>query len=666
VLEHPNVWIPLADGTRLAARIWLPDDAQSNPVPAILEYLPYRKDDVTANQDATRHPYFAAHGYAAVRVDIRGTGDSDGVLEGEYLPQEQDDALEVLAWLAEQPWCTGDVGMIGYSWGGFNGLQVAARRPPQLKAVVSAYSTDDRYADDCHYMGGCVLGSDMLKWATSMRAYTALPPDPRFRDDWRAVWLERLEKTPALIEPWLTHQTRDEFWRQGSVAEEYSAIEAATLVVGGWADAYTNAVPRLLEHLTCERKGLIGPWAHFLPYLPGEPGPTIGFLQECVRWFDRWLKGEDTGVQDDPLLRVWMQDSVAPAGSYRERPGHWIAVDEWPSASVRPSPWLLGAGGTLDDPSAANAHATGPVEVRAPQHVGRTAGVWCPNGLGSEFATDQRPDDELSACFDSEPLTERLDVLGFPEAALAVSADRPTALLAVRLCEVAPDDSSTLVSWGMLNLTHRDGDERVEPLAPGVAYRVTVRLNAIGHRFAAGNRLRLAVSPTYWPHAWPSPESVRLVLGGADERGTLVLPVWRSAEPARPAHVVPEPEWSPPADPTAHHTRTRVLRQSEDSAEHSISDAEEGHTLLVAPGGAFDTRNEDSYSILEDDPLSASTRSVRDWTLERDGWSVRVRAEATMRSDARMFHVHDTLEAWEGPHRVFSESRQISVPRHGV
>jgi len=269
VREHHNVWIPLTDGCRLAARLWLPEDAEVNPVPAILEYLPYRKDDATANQDSTRHPYFAQHGYAAVRVDIRGTGDSDGLLEGEYLPQEQDDALEVLTWLAEQPWCTGDVGMIGYSWGGFNGLQIAARRPPQLKAVVSAYSTDDRYTDDCHYMGGCVLGSDMLKWATSMRAYAALPPDPRFRDDWREVWLERLEKTPALVEQWLTHQTRDEFWRHGSVAEDYSAIEAATLLVGGWADAYTNAVPRLLQHLSCERRGLIGPWGHF-PQLRAE------------------------------------------------------------------------------------------------------------------------------------------------------------------------------------------------------------------------------------------------------------------------------------------------------------------------------------------------------------------------------------------------------------
>ncbi len=225
VRQIENAWLPLADGTRLAARIWLPIDAEENPVPAILEYIPYRKDDWTAHQDATRHPYFAGHGYAAVRVDIRGTGDSDGVLLGEYLEQEQDDALEVLAWLAAQPWCTGKVGMIGYSWGGFAGLQVAARRPPELGAVVTICSTDDRYLDDCHYMGGCLLASDMLKWASTMLAYAAQPPDPRFVGEaWRDMWHERLERTPAFAEDWHAHQRRDEFWRHGSVAEDYSAI----------------------------------------------------------------------------------------------------------------------------------------------------------------------------------------------------------------------------------------------------------------------------------------------------------------------------------------------------------------------------------------------------------------------------------------------------------
>lgn len=298
-----NTWIPMSDGCKLAARIWLPVDAEQNPVPAILEYIPYRKDDSTAYEDSTRHPYFAGHGYASVRVDLRGSGDSNGILYDEYLKQEQDDALEVLAWLATQPWCSGAVGMIGYSWGGFNGLQVAARRPPQLKAVISLCSTDDRYNDDCHYMGGCLLGSDMLKWASTMFAYNARPPDPRFVGErWREMWLERLEKTPPFIEAWLTHQRYDAFWQHGSVCQNYADITCPTYLVGGWTDAYTNAIPRLLAELTCPRKGLIGPWAHNFPE-HGIPGPAIGFLQECLRWWDYWLKGIDTGIMAEPIDR---------------------------------------------------------------------------------------------------------------------------------------------------------------------------------------------------------------------------------------------------------------------------------------------------------------------------------------------------------------------------
>ncbi|HSQ22705.1 MAG TPA: CocE/NonD family hydrolase [Coriobacteriia bacterium] len=349
IREIENTWISLADGTRLAARIWLPEDAESAPVPAILEYLPYRKDDGTAAADARRHPYFAGHGYASVRVDLRGTGDSDGLLRGEYLEQEQDDALEVLRWLAGQPWCTGDVGMIGYSWGGFNGLQVAARRPPELKAVITHASTDDRYRDDCHYMGGCLLGSDMLKWATSMLGYTLQPPDPRFvGEQWLDIWRERLASAPTLARDWVAHQRRDEFWKHGSVAEDYSVITCPVFVVGGWADAYTNAVPRLLEHLQVPRRGLIGPWGHMMPY-EGVPGPAIGFLQEALRWWDRWLKGVDTGIMDEPFLRCWIQEWVPPDTYYAERPGRWVGVDAWPPPGAPERSWTARADGVLGD-----------------------------------------------------------------------------------------------------------------------------------------------------------------------------------------------------------------------------------------------------------------------------------------------------------------------------
>ena len=255
---------------------------------------------------------------------MRGSGDSDGLLADEYLPQEQADAVEVIAWLAAQPWCSGAVGMMGISWGGFNALQVASHRPPALKAIITACSTDDRYADDCHYMGGCLL-NNTIAWGSTMFAFGAQPPDPEVVGErWRDMWLERLENNPLMAATWIEHQHRDDYWKQGSVCEDYAAITAAVYAVGGWADGYSNAIPRLIAGLPGPKKGLIGPWAHAYPHV-AQPGPQIGFLQEALRWWDHWLKGIDTGIMDEPVLRAWMQESVPPATTYAERPGRWIA-----------------------------------------------------------------------------------------------------------------------------------------------------------------------------------------------------------------------------------------------------------------------------------------------------------------------------------------------------
>jgi putative CocE/NonD family hydrolase len=330
-----NEWIPLADGTRLAARLWLPEDAARNPVPALLEYLPYRKRDSMRLRDDPMHHYFAGHGYAGARVDIRGTGDSDGLIADEYMQQEQDDALEVIAWLAGQPWCSGAVGMFGISWGGFNSLQVAARRPPALRCIITLGSTDDRYATDVHYMGGCMT-KDNPDWGAVMFSHASTPPDPEIVGErWRAMWMARLENLQPWVIPWLEHQRRDAYWKHGSVCEDFGRIDVPVYAVNGWADNYAASILRLLAGLKGPREGLIGPWAHNFPH-NGRPGPAIGWLQEALRWWDRWLKGADTGIMDEPMLRAWMPEPVPPAASYAERPGRWVAEDEWPSPRLKP------------------------------------------------------------------------------------------------------------------------------------------------------------------------------------------------------------------------------------------------------------------------------------------------------------------------------------------
>jgi putative CocE/NonD family hydrolase len=660
IREIENTWIVLSDGTRLAARIWLPVDAEERPVPALLEYLPYRKDDLTAERDALHHPYFAGHGYACIRVDMRGSGDSDGILYDEYLPQEQDDALEVLQWIASQPWCTGSVGMIGLSWGGFNGLQVAARRPPELKAVISLCSTDDRYADDVHYMGGCVLAFDMLPWASTMLARNALPPLPSVVGDrWRSIWLERLEKTPPYIEAWLSHQRRDAYWKHGSVCEDYRAITCPVYLVGGWADAYSNAIPRLLAGLSCPRKGLIGPWAHAYPYF-GKPGPAIGFLQECLRWWDYWLKGIDTGIMDEPMLRAWMLDSVEPSATHEEWPGRWICEPSWPSPSVSSRALYLN-GGTLDETPASSVE----LSLRGAQVAGRDSGAWCPYGRPGEFPPDQRQEDGLALTFTSAPLAEPLEILGFPEVVLKLAVDRPIALVAVRLCAVSPAGASTLITRGLLNLTHRAGHEQPSPLVPGEYYSVTVQLNAIAWSVPAGYRLRVAISPTYWPFAWPAPEPVTLRLS-TGEASVLLLPV-RSPRP-EDASVRPfePPETAPPLDvEVLRRASTSVVTESDVvRGSSSISYTfDYGRRRLVRTGIEYENVVSDTYTIVEGEPLSACVRSERRMALRQGDWDIRVETVSVMTADAESFLVTNVLDAFEGGIRVFTKASTFSVER---
>ncbi|NTU72015.1 MAG: CocE/NonD family hydrolase [Coriobacteriia bacterium] len=663
VREIEHVWIPLSDGARLSARIWLPKDAETQPVPAILEYIPYRKDDATASADASRHPYFAANGYAGVRVDIRGTGDSEGICLDEYLKQEHDDALEVLAWLAEQPWCTGACGMIGYSWGGFNGLQIAARRPPQLKAVITGYSTDDRYTDDCHYEGGCLLASDMLKWASWMHALNSRPPDPRIvGDGWRAEWLERLRQTPPYIEHWMAHPTRDEFWKHGSVDEDYSAIEAAVLAFGGLADPYRNAVPRLLEHLSCPKAAIIGPWGHVFPS-HGVPGPEIGFLQECVRWFDRWLKGIENGMENEPMLRVYAQDSLLPSRDHTERPGVWISEQAWPPSSVSPHEFALGADARMV--SRSEGPMTGDLTVRGDQTCGAQSGAWCPNGLPAEMPDDQRPDDALSLVFDSDPLAEPLVLLGRPEARLSLSVDRPLALVSVRLCDIAPSGASTLVSAGLLNLAHREGHEHPAALVPGGTYQITVALNLTSQRIAAGHTLRLSVSPTYWPQAWPSPEAVALTVhtGGAS---TLVLPI-RSAQPhdATPPLFGPAVESGPLRGTIASVAdRARAVRRDEGDGVLVTEDRTTVAESISATSTEYRETALDRWTIEPDDPLSAAVDCEREITIERGEWRVRIVTTARQTCDATHVHTRSGIDAYEGDELVFTDRRTHAAPRH--
>ncbi|MEU8890438.1 CocE/NonD family hydrolase [Streptomyces sp. NPDC048442] len=665
VKEEEHVLVPVRDGTRLSARIWRPVSCDEEPVPAVLEYIPYRKRDLSAVRDSIHHPYLAGHGYACVRVDLRGTGESEGVLADEYLEQEQTDALDVLAWLAEQPWCDGNTGMMGISWGAFAALQTAARRPPSLRAVVLASFTDDRYADDMHYMGGTML-SDNLAEAGTMFAYATCPPDPALVGErWRDMWHERMENTRPWILNWLRHQRRDDYWRHASVCEDYTAVQVPVLASSGWADGYSNAVTRVLEHLDVPRKGLIGPWSHKYPHL-GEPGPAIGYLQEVVRWWDHWLKGVENGVMDGPMLQAWMQDSVPPSTSYEERPGRWVGEPSWPSPHITPvSHRLLRHRIAAEE---ASETAGGPMTVRSPLSVGQFAGKWASYNAPPDLPYDQREEDGGSLVFDTEPLAEPVEILGTPTVELDLTVSEPVATVAARLSDVAPDGSATRVTYGLLNLTHRAGTGSPEPLEPGRRYRATVQLNGVAQAFPPGHRIRLSLSTSYWPLAWPAPRPA--LLSVYEGTSTLTLPVRPTAEPDElPQQPFGEPEGCPPLASTRispPEERWEVRRDliGYGSALEIVKDR--GTVRIDDIGLDTGLRAEERYTATADDFTSVAGETA--WTMRfgRGDWDVRVETRTELRCTETEFHVDATLDGYEGDRRVFSRTWNETLPRDSL
>ena len=653
-----NLFIPLPDGTRLAAKLWRPATGRH---PAILEYLPYRKHDGTRSRDQGMHYYLAGHGYACLRVDIRGCGESEGVIDDEYSMQEQLDGLDLIAWIAAQDWCDGQVAMIGISWGGFNGLQIAARQPPALKTVIAVGFTDDRYATDVHYIGGC-LSKDNWDWSATMVAGMDLPPDPALHGArWRDIWLERIEANRPWGFTWMEHQRRDAYWQQGSVCEDIAAIQVPVYAVSGWADNYSEAVPRLVASMKAPVRGLVGPWAHSFPQ-DVTVGPAIGWLQEVIRWCDHWMKGKATGIMEEPALRVWMQERVPPQTCYSHRPGRWVGEPVWPSPHIRDRVFYPACAALADAPS------PGEARISSPLWVGMAAGEIGRYGDEADWPTDQREDDGGSLVWLSPPLSERLEIMGAPRLRLRVAADKPLALVAVRLNDVAPDGASTRVTLGLLNLTHHLGHDRPQTLTPGQMIEIEVELDDIAHAFPPGHRIGLALSSSYWPIAWPSPEAATLTL----DTGATALHL--PERPPRPEDALlrafDPPEQAPQVPYISHpappgHPR-RVTR-----------DLLSGRITVDFPRWTYDTEMTDigirqrsegfaRYEITEGDPLSAemSTRYTVD-QIRADG-TFSHESTSRMTCDATHFHITAETVIRENGAELRRLSWQKAIPRNHI
>lgn len=665
-------WIPLSDGTKLWMKAWMP--VTDEPVPALLEYLPYRAGDWTAPRDHERHPYYAGHGYASIRVDIRGHGNSEGIPGDEYDAQEHADGVEVINWIASQDWCTGKLGMFGISWGGFNSLQLAALKPEPLKAIVTTCSTDDRYDNDVHYFGGSMLAVDMHAWAATMLAFESRPPDIRvWGDKWLDQWQERLEGMEPYIDEWMSHQVRDDYWKHGSVCEDYDAIDAAVLAVGGWYDPYRDTVLRLVEQLSKRGKnvrGLLGPWAHQYPDRDLRPGPHIDFLGETLKWWDMWLKDEDTGVMEEPLLRTWITDSLPPSSFYEEIPGRWVAETSWPSPNIRPFEL------TLDDGQVSTAQTGGAVLINSPQNTGTGSGRYFPYGNTADLPTDQREDDGRSVTFDF-PVGQSFEILGNGSVLVRVKSRAEKGQIYARLVDVAPDGSATLVTRGNLNLSAREGRDKAVPMPVGEWVDAVFPLTGIGYHFKAGHILRLSLSTAYWPWIWPQPEAQGLTLDLA--QSSLVLPQRRiPMEGTDDAKLDASITFDPPVQPVgldveypeagrAGSRRPERLISTDIAARETIlqADPSYGGTRIYPDGLHFTEDSVERYWINWDDPTSARTEAEWKVSLERpeQDWKASLTADTRISCDADFFYTESIVHCYNKDEEIFSKTWTKKIPR---
>jgi len=467
--------ITLSDGVKLSATLWLP---AASPAPALVEIAA-----LTSAREDSLYNVLAKDGYAVIRLDQRGTGDSQGTFSGGFDRQDETDALQVLNFIAEQKWCDGKIGLFGFANAGTAALQVARRQPVGLGAVIAVAATDDPYVDGGAYQGGVVRG-DMLLAAAQQLATSALPPAAK------KAWPARLKAQKFIAANWLHHCARDDEWKAQAASEDLGQITAPCLLVSDWAKA--SPIPRMMLGLRSPCKAVIGPW-----------DSAIDFSVEMLRWFDQHLKGKATGIMQEQAYRYFMRD----AG---HETGRWLGDMMWGAgAFAEQRLYLTGAG--LADTRGENKELT------------FSSPLTCGFGTASGLADGAARDDSASLTFDSPALAADLDVVGQPSVALDMSTDATVSQVFVRLTSVGPAGENSLLSQQMLNLTQRVSRGSPSALEAGQRYTVNVVLADMALRLPKGHKLRLAISTSCFPLGWPAPSKVALTVHTGNS--ALALPI---------------------------------------------------------------------------------------------------------------------------------------------
>jgi putative CocE/NonD family hydrolase len=663
---HPrldrNVRIPMRDGKTLSADLARPDVADAERFPILVEYHPYRKDDVTwSGHDS--HWYLAERGFICVRLDVRGTGGSDGVNTDEYVPQEQEDGYDAVEWLAKQPYSNGCVGMFGTSYGGFTAVQVAMHRPPHLKAIAPMYATDDRYTDDCHYTpgGNMRMYYDVGTYGGNMVAMNALPPIPELAGpDWAEQWKSRLEQNEPYLTKWMHHQTRDEYWRKASLRPGYDRIECPTLLIAGWRDGYVNAMWRMHGELKCPKKIVVGPWVHTRPNA-STPGPRINHFDEMAKFFAATLRPDPQPIPGPPVV-VYMQENAAPSRTLEKTPGTWRAEKDFAPFGNRPLTFELAEGGKLEEQTTAKRKA-GSVEFDYEPTVGIQNGFWSAGGITFYLADDQRADEAHSLNFTSAPLDKDLALLGWPEVTLFAESSAKVATFVVKLSDVAPDGKSALITDGSLNGTRRNSLEEPEDMTPGEIYELKIPMQPTGWVLQSGHRLRVSISGSDFPNLCPTPEPAHNTIHfGGGRLSRVTLPMISSSK-------LPMPEFDPPPALKKFGTSfgepaSQKIEIDQITGDVSILNRRAGKTILDDGLGTISSESRFRCTASSINPAQASIVGTHRFSVERQDGVYDIVGESSIRATADTFHIVIDLTVHRNGRLFFQKQWLASEPRH--
>ena len=640
----------MRDGVKLAVNLFSPADLKPGErIPALLEYLPYRKDDWSASRDYSLHSYFVHNRYVVARVDVRGTGRSHGLPpDREYSEQELRDGEEVIAWLATQPWSNGNVGMLGISWGGFNSIQMAMRRPPALKAILAVDAADDLFHDDIHYIDGMM---HVDEFEISMDLTNALSPAPAFPIDEKTL-AARFDAAPWFL-LYLKHQRDGDFWRRASLSADYRRIQIPVFLIGGLLDGYRDSVPRMLANLKAPRTAIVGPWPHSFPH-DAEPGPDVEWRDLATAWWDRWLKGKSNDVEHWPMLRVFLRQSYKPDLAIKNIPGQWRAT-EWPAPGVYDAQYYLRSDHRLGELEVGESEN----ELQYSPATGVEAGFWW-----GDLTPDQDPVDEKSLVYDTAPLRADTTILGIPDVELFARNSAPLADWFVRLEDVAPDNTKQLVTGGGLNGAQRDSRNHPTDLVPGKSSLLEVPMHFTSWTFPAGHRIRLSISNALWPMIWPTPYAMTtwVEIGNATSSMLILSIIDPTLMPtvqfAKPVETEPLPGFRSEGE-----ILPGKWTVTSDSARHVTTLDWHGEEQDLFPWGEEDTEERLVHTVQDNDPVHASVRGAASMQVKLKDRTLLWSTTLDLHSDATNFYYAYTRELRNNGALVRRRTWRETIPR---